>query len=424
MTTRDELLAQLSELLPSQFEAVLFRAQVPTEHLPGTSAPQATRAMNLIRYFELQSQLERLTCTIAEVVPPIPTQRQTHDVRGFPATLPASSMRTQAVQIDLDREAALFIANKSTAPVFRELIAPELSQFRTLFSGTRAQISLLGKYKELHDVLQDLEQPFGVVLREQKRLLSSKEAWGKLRDPLDSMELLVDKTLRVLEHERLRDEFATSRQRLDQASNMLRAVDAGDHGKLRGAIFHLERVLAVETSSANNRLLTTTRELRLGEVVAALRSVYDSIQHRATRASLEELDQLVASLDRQHRQLEALVQEHDQWQGVGNELRLVIGNPRLSREEAQLSWDLVRSRLAVMLDAAADATWVSIVRPAVTKVERTLEQGTGKNHISCLRGLWRRCNQRFVDVDKQLLRTCEELQRAGDTLDALLKVIQ
>ena len=37
--------------------------------------------------------------------------------------------------------------------------------------------------------------------------------------------------------------------------------------------------------------------------------------------------------------------------------------------------------------------------------------------------LWRRCNLRFVRVDKLLLRTCEELQRVGETLDSVLKVI-
>jgi hypothetical protein len=37
--------------------------------------------------------------------------------------------------------------------------------------------------------------------------------------------------------------------------------------------------------------------------------------------------------------------------------------------------------------------------------------------------LFRRTGQRFVDVDKQLLETCEELRRVGDTLDSVLKVI-
>jgi hypothetical protein len=70
MMTRDELLTRLSQLLPSQFEAVLFQAKIPMEHLPGSGAPQATRAIDVIRYFELRNQLEQLTSTLEEIVEP------------------------------------------------------------------------------------------------------------------------------------------------------------------------------------------------------------------------------------------------------------------------------------------------------------------------------------------------------------------
>ena len=58
--TRDDLLTRLSQLLPSQFEEVLFRARIPAAHLPGASSPQATRAIDAIRYLEQQDQLEQL----------------------------------------------------------------------------------------------------------------------------------------------------------------------------------------------------------------------------------------------------------------------------------------------------------------------------------------------------------------------------
>ena len=58
--------------------------------------------------------------------------------------------------------------------------------------------------------------------------------------------------------------------------------------------------------------------------------------------------------------------------------------------------------------------------PHRSALDRKAEPG---KCIASLRSLWRRCNQRFVEVDKQLLRTCEELRRVGDTLDSVLKVI-
>jgi len=65
--TRDELLARLSALLPSQFETVLFRARIPMEHLSGGSAPQAMRATEAIRYFEQQKGLLQLAGIVQEL---------------------------------------------------------------------------------------------------------------------------------------------------------------------------------------------------------------------------------------------------------------------------------------------------------------------------------------------------------------------
>ena len=50
--TRDELLTRLLRLLPAQFDVVLFRAAIPPEYLASSGAPQATRAMDAIRYVE------------------------------------------------------------------------------------------------------------------------------------------------------------------------------------------------------------------------------------------------------------------------------------------------------------------------------------------------------------------------------------
>jgi nucleoside phosphorylase len=66
--TTDEMFNLLSKLLPSQFEAVLFRAKVPIEHIPAGTAPQAERAIATIRYFELHGRLDQLAQTVQQIV--------------------------------------------------------------------------------------------------------------------------------------------------------------------------------------------------------------------------------------------------------------------------------------------------------------------------------------------------------------------
>ncbi|HEY0989326.1 MAG TPA: CHAT domain-containing protein [Kofleriaceae bacterium] len=301
-------------------------------------------------------------------------------------------------------------------------VREQLSQFRALFSGTRRQIALLGRYKAFHDALQELEVPFNAIVPNQKRLLRSAEAMEELRDPLEHLQLLIEATQHVLSEDRLREEFAISRQRLANAAGLLTAALAGDTRKLRDAMHHIWHVLGCDMSSANQRLLTTARELQLGEVVAALAQVLTNLEHRhVSAASLDELRRLIASLEELHTGLEKLVREHDQWQAIGNNLRLLVGSGAALLEETRLSWPVIQPSLDELLRGAAPADWIADIESAARRLDATVAAETDPG--SSLRDLWRRCNLRFVRVDKLLLRTCEELQRVGETLDSVLKVI-
>ena len=66
--TSKELLSQLSKLLPSQFEQVLYLARIPHEHLPAATAAQGLRAVDLMRYVEQQNQLDQLAQIVQHVV--------------------------------------------------------------------------------------------------------------------------------------------------------------------------------------------------------------------------------------------------------------------------------------------------------------------------------------------------------------------
>lgn len=65
--TPDELLEQLTRLLPAQFDKVLFRTRLPPEYLSASSSPQATRAIEVIRTLESQNRLPELARAIGYV---------------------------------------------------------------------------------------------------------------------------------------------------------------------------------------------------------------------------------------------------------------------------------------------------------------------------------------------------------------------
>ncbi len=280
------------------------------------------------------------------------------------------------------------------AAVLDSLGSPEvreqLSQFRALFREARNQIALLGRYKAFHDVLQELEVPFNAIERDRKRLVASAEAWDELRDPLEELQQRIEQTLGILAGDRLRDEFALSRRRLTEAAAALTAAFAGERARLDAAMQHVRRVIGLDLSSANNRLIATARELGLGAVVAALRAVLGNLGRgragdagiarsetgggdpdgfaggaggRAPRG-IDELSRQVASLADLHGALEALVREHDQWQEIDNNLRLLVGSGAGAADELAVSWPLLRGSIAEVVKAGGAAAWTRVVDAA------------------------------------------------------------
>jgi formylglycine-generating enzyme required for sulfatase activity len=65
---RGALLDRLKGLLAAQFEEVVFHCQIPESIIPGASAPQAIRAVDLIRYLEQQDRLAILARVLDDLV--------------------------------------------------------------------------------------------------------------------------------------------------------------------------------------------------------------------------------------------------------------------------------------------------------------------------------------------------------------------
>lgn len=59
-----DVLAALCRLLPVQFDDVVFRLEVPTEYMPGATAPQAERAAALVRLAEQQGKAAQLRALV------------------------------------------------------------------------------------------------------------------------------------------------------------------------------------------------------------------------------------------------------------------------------------------------------------------------------------------------------------------------
>jgi hypothetical protein len=329
-----------------------------------------------------------------------------------------------------ERHPATETATATTAPDPPVLTgtrrAPKLSgplaRLRARFRGARPQIDMLGRYTELHDALHQLEPPFHAIDRERVRLAAAPRAWDELRDPLDRLPPLVARALGLLDDPRVADEFAATRQRLDDAAASLPAAIAGDPAALHDAMLQLRRVLVRDVSSASHRLRGALHELGLGDVVTPLRAALDALPRDDTSDPLlDELLPLVGSLEALHAGLDGLVRSHDAWQGIAGELGFLADTGRAALDDARRAWPVVRANLDDAMHGAGDAGWTGAIAAAGAQ----LDAGLGGNArpgtcIASLRALWRACHRRFLDVHRQLVTTCEELVRVSTTLSGVL----
>jgi tetratricopeptide (TPR) repeat protein len=83
--TRVELLEALVAMLPGQFDFVVAKLNVPFAFLRGAAAPQATRAVDVVRYLESNGRLDELRAMVSAPGPVVPTAPQVSIAR-LPAT--------------------------------------------------------------------------------------------------------------------------------------------------------------------------------------------------------------------------------------------------------------------------------------------------------------------------------------------------
>jgi hypothetical protein len=301
-------------------------------------------------------------------------------------------------------------------------VAGPLARLRTRFRDAQPQIALFAQYAVLHHVLQQLELPFHAVVRERGRLAASRGAWSELRDPLDALHRVLIQAIGLLGDRKLSEEFADARQRLSSAAEALQIAIAGDAAALDGALLLVRRVLARDLSSANNRMRGALRELGLGDVVAPLRTALDNLPRDDTSdPRLDELPPLVTNLEALHARLDALVRDHDAWHGIDSELGFFADAGRQALDDAQHAWPVLRASLDAAMLRVDGARWAEAIAGARAQLHGDLSRRTRASaRLASLRALWRACHLHFVEIHREVVRTCEELARVSTTLAGVL----
>ncbi|HJZ48537.1 MAG TPA: hypothetical protein VKE41_15280 [Roseiflexaceae bacterium] len=292
--------------------------------------------------------------------------------------------------------------------------------YRASFEDTARQIALVRAYKELHDLLQQIEDRHRILVRCSKSL-HADDAWYDLEENEPE---LYDKAGELLAHTAgplLAEETSAWTPRLARARQDLRAaLETRADQSLRDTLRRLKEIIARQLSRTNTRMASIAGMLRLVRLADALQQI-SAHAAAADHGQLDDFRHSVTALHDLDERLTEAVRLHSAFQELDDELRRVEGALESSLDELIAAWpDLAPMSRAICTGGSAE--WAAQMSALCADVEQALAGDSMR-----LRRAFGRYRSNttvcFNRVDYNLRDLCAELQHIGAPLDRVLKVL-
>ncbi|MDX2241454.1 MAG: hypothetical protein NW224_12285 [Leptolyngbyaceae cyanobacterium bins.302] len=309
-----------------------------------------------------------------------------------------------------------------SAPKVRDAVAA----FRTDFEAACEQITLMGDYKDLHDLLHDLEfRCYKGLMEGARRFQDDETTIDILTDHELTLQDIIDKVRETANRESVATQEITWLKDLKQAQQDLHAaIQELDQRRLKGAIWALNRVLAIQPSRINDRLNQAARALRLPALVKALAYICSTLsQARLDIDKIKQFEVGVQALSALEVKLTALVKSHNWWQELDLELRRIEANLETDTFELEMSWVDLQSKTVALYTDSADEWAIAFKKDSDDLNQAITDQNPVKIR-RFFRTYRRRAGDRFYRVDVDLKRLCGELRTVGDPLASVLRMIE
>lgn len=300
--------------------------------------------------------------------------------------------------------------------------------FRTDFRAMRRQTDVLNHYKELHNLLHELQiNCYNLLVQEVRRFPDDAVAVDSIMD----YELTLQEVISNWKEVAGRASFAAAEtwciQDLVKAWKALKsAIEELKPEPLIDARWILNRVLAVHPSQINTRLNATARALRLPNLVDGMAQVSDKLARVDLDLEPDKVSQFEAGVDALISlgdRLTILVDDHDRWQAVDRELRWLEANLGQDITMLEISWPDLEVKTEPLY-TGKDDTWAINFREDKENLKSAIQAKNPVRVKRYFRRYSRRAGNRFHRVDTNLKQLCEDLCQVGEQLDSIMRMIQ
>lgn len=296
-------------------------------------------------------------------------------------------------------------------------------RFAADFAAASQRISILSDSKDIHDALHNLHfQCYAFILQESRRSDPAAITW----EGLDLAENVLDQAIATISTVAARPTLPAQDTaflaELETAQRELTGAIGGcDAAVLKSATRRISRVLGIQPSRTNFRLLDAARDLPLIDLEASMVKIRGQLSPTdLASAEGRHFSDGVDALTRLRTGVGALCDEHDRWQEIDSEMRRIEGQLGSDLSDLELSWESLRKKIAALC-AASKNKWAAVLSEEIQKLDSALAANVAPKITQAFKRCYSKAGARFYDVDFELKTLCDELRKVGTELDKLLK---
>jgi len=309
-------------------------------------------------------------------------------------------------------------------PEVREAV----NKFRHDFQTVYDHIDVVKDYKELHDLLQVLEQAsYFPILQAAPAYPQGDRILEFLQGYADAMQTTMGKLQEVANHGNVAPNRLQWIKYIERAHTRLSdAIEQPKEGSLVDVIGFLERVLAY-LSVINDYLNQAAQDLALQRLVIAVQTIDSQLRVLEAR-EFEKVTRFstgVKTLAELAQQFAVRVNEHNQWQAIDLELQITERDvDKKDMRKLTLFWPDLQEMVAPMCNQASP--WAETLARYAHELDTVLSMPESKPEEiqRCFRRYRRHALNQFRQVDDTLRKVCGELSKVRDPLNDILVVLE
>jgi hypothetical protein len=288
------------------------------------------------------------------------------------------------------------------------------------------QISELTEYKQLHDLLHEIQDSFNTIAVERERLLNDPRVWVDIARREPDLHEQIGSALQVMQAASVMRTRAARIASLDQCRALLRgATQKRDQGQFDQALEGISDVLESEPYRINVALVQRAGDLSLEDLTNELAQILQRRPQLSLDANSSRLfDEFRIGLDeltRLGKDLAELIEDHDQFQQIDHELRRVTAEMKSDQALFVVFWRKSLQATSKKLCEGRSTNWADDLRKCIDALDGALEDGDAYT-ITVMSERYRsQVDQIFNRTDKDIYDICPRLTQIGREIDRLLE---